>query len=154
MIEQPPTDVQNPPPTPKTGDVVGKRIVAALIDIVILGIVFIVMAIAFGSSEAEGGNANVSLTGGSFVLFLLIDLAYYIGFEVVMMATPGKLAMSLRIASADETPLTPGRIALRNILRIVDGLPVLYLVGLVTVAASKRNQRIGDMAARSVVVAA
>ena len=71
-----------------------------------------------------------------------------------MFATPGKLVMSLRVASADDTPLTPGRVALRNILRVVDGLPVLYLVGLITVAASKRNQRVGDIAARSLVVAA
>ncbi len=141
-----------PPPTAES--VVAKRIVAALIDIAILLLVFVVMAMAFGSSESGDGSFNLSLNGLPFVLYLLIDLAYYIGFEATMFATPGKLVMSLRVASADDTPLTPGRVALRNILRVVDGLPVLYLVGLITVAASKRNQRVGDIAARSLVVAA
>jgi len=154
VIDQQPPAPAAAPQTQQRGEVTGKRIVAALTDIVILGVVFVVMALAFGSSEAEGGSANVSLTGGPFMLYLLIDLVYYIGSEIAFRATPGKLVMSLRIASADETSLTPGRVALRNILRIIDGLPVLYLVGLVTVAASKRNQRIGDMAARTVVVAA
>jgi uncharacterized RDD family membrane protein YckC len=43
---------------------------------------------------------------------------------------------------------------LRNVLRIVDFLPVLYLVGLVTVAVSQRNQRLGDLAAGTLVVRA
>ncbi len=41
---------------------------------------------------------------------------------------------------------------LRNILRIVDALPVLYLVGLGFVAVTGKNQRIGDLAAGTVVV--
>jgi uncharacterized RDD family membrane protein YckC len=42
----------------------------------------------------------------------------------------------------------------RNLLRVVDGLPFLYLVGIITIAASKRDQRVGDMAAGTIVVRA
>jgi uncharacterized RDD family membrane protein YckC len=45
-------------------------------------------------------------------------------------------------------------VLLRNVLRIVDGLPVLYIVGLVTVAVTQRNQRLGDLAAGTLVVRA
>jgi uncharacterized RDD family membrane protein YckC len=37
------------------------------------------------------------------------------------------------------------------VLRIIDGLPVLYLVGIITIAASKNHQRVGDMAAATTV---
>jgi uncharacterized RDD family membrane protein YckC len=38
-------------------------------------------------------------------------------------------------------------------LRPIDGLPIFYIVGIVTVAISSRDQRLGDMAARTLVVA-
>jgi uncharacterized RDD family membrane protein YckC len=41
---------------------------------------------------------------------------------------------------------------IRNVLRLVDGLPFLYLVGIITIAASKKKQRLGDMAAGTLVV--
>jgi uncharacterized RDD family membrane protein YckC len=50
--------------------------------------------------------------------------------------------------------LTLGKVAIRTVLRIVDGLPFLYLLGLIVVAVSKQNQRIGDMAAGTLVVKA
>jgi|GEM_PF-3040163 uncharacterized RDD family membrane protein YckC len=37
-------------------------------------------------------------------------------------------------------------------MRIVDGLPVFYIVGLVAVAASRKHQRLGDMVANTLVV--
>ena len=43
---------------------------------------------------------------------------------------------------------------IRNLLRIIDGLPVFYLLGLIVMVSSKRKQRIGDMAAGTVVVKA
>jgi uncharacterized RDD family membrane protein YckC len=43
-------------------------------------------------------------------------------------------------------------VAVRTILRIVDSLPAFYLLGFIVVVASKEKQRIGDMAAGTVVV--
>jgi uncharacterized RDD family membrane protein YckC len=141
-------------------NVTGKRIVAALIDIVILGVVFVIFAALFGDTETskngsdDGAGFQLNLTGLPFVLYLGVVLVYYIGTEAMRSATPGKLALGLRIASADDTPLSIGRVVVRNVLRIVDGLPFLYLVGIITIAASKRDQRIGDMAAQTIVVPA
>jgi uncharacterized RDD family membrane protein YckC len=41
---------------------------------------------------------------------------------------------------------------LRNLLRVIDGLPFLYLLGLLLVVLSKRKQRLGDMAAGTIIV--
>jgi uncharacterized RDD family membrane protein YckC len=141
-------------------NVVGRRIVAALIDVLILAVVFIIMSALFGDTEtgrretASGERTGVwvSLTGWPFVLYALIVLGYYLVLEATLRQTAGKLVMGLEVVSADGAPLTAGRVFLRTILRLVDGLPFLYLVGLITIAASKDQQRIGDMAAKTLVV--
>ena len=46
----------------------------------------------------------------------------------------------------------PGSVGLRTVLRVVDGLPFLYLVGFVAMLATgARRQRLGDLAARTLV---
>ncbi len=144
-------------------NVTGKRIVAALIDIVVLAVVFGIMVWLFGDTETtrttrigddfrgETTNKQFNLTGLPFVVYLVIVFAYYIGFELASRATPGKHVMGLRVTSMNAEPLSAGRIVLRNVLRVVDGLPFLYLVGLITIAVSKNHQRVGDMAAATVV---
>ncbi len=133
-------------------DVVGRRIVAALIDLGILWAVFAAMALTVGQHTASGGRIYIGLTGSSFLLFALLVFAYYQIFEWLAGATPGKLAMRLRVVSLDDRPLTFSRVLIRTVLRLVDGLPFFYLAGLVAIAVSKSRQRIGDMAARTAVV--
>jgi uncharacterized RDD family membrane protein YckC len=54
----------------------------------------------------------------------------------------------------DGQPLTRQKVAIRTVLRLVDGLPFLYLVGFIAMVASKQKQRLGDMAAGTIVVKA
>ena len=61
--------------------------------------------------------------------------------------------MGIRVVPV-EGVLTPSKVAIRTILRIVDGLPFLYIVGLIAIFASQRKQRVGDMAAGTLVVKA
>src|SRR5438876_8371173 len=89
----------------------GRRIVAALIDIVVLAVVFGLMVWLFGehdtvhtTTSGDGINSHntstsFNLTGLPFVVYLLIVAAYYIGFEAAFRATPGKLIMRLRVLS-------------------------------------------------------
>ncbi|HYM13988.1 MAG TPA: RDD family protein [Dehalococcoidia bacterium] len=136
----------------------GLRIVAAIIDIVALGIVFVVLAVAFGTSETTNGGgshrAYVGLTGWPLALYVLIVFAYYAGFELGWAATPGKLVTGLRVGSLRGGELSVGQVMTRTALRLVDGLPMLYLLGFVVVASSRLHQRIGDMAAGTIVVRA
>ncbi len=147
---------------PTEENVTGKRIVAALIDIAILAGIFLVFSVVAGDTEtgtrdtANGTTSGIqfNLTGWPMALYLVVVAAYYIGSEAAVSATPGKLALGLRVASADGSTLSLGKVIVRNLLRIVDGLPFLYLVGIITIAASKRDQRVGDMAAGTIVVRA
>ena len=80
-------------------------------------------------------------------------LAYYFVMEAATGKTLGKMLMGLRVQALDGA-YTPMKSFIRNLLRIIDGLPVFYLLGLIVMVSSKRKQRIGDMAAGTVVVKA
>lgn len=139
-------------------NVTGPRIGAAIIDIIILGVVFFVFGALFGDSSAssgdDGASFNVGLTGGAAILYFLVVLGYYLVLEGTRGQTLGKMALSLKVVSAEGGELTFGAVAIRTILRIVDGLPTFYLLGIIVVAVSQKNQRLGDMAAKTLVVRA
>ncbi len=125
----------------------------------ILGLVFGIFVLLFETSTVKREYSTITtyrliLTGWPLALYVMIVAAYYIGTEAVLAATPGKAFLDLRVASLDVRPPSARQAVVRNLLRIVDGLPFLYLVGIITIAASKRDQRIGDMAAQTIVVPA
>jgi uncharacterized RDD family membrane protein YckC len=67
--------------------------------------------------------------------------------------TPGKRWLRLRVIREDGRPVTFWEAAARNVLRIFDMMPFpFYSVGLVAVFVSRRDQRVGDMVAGTVVV--
>jgi uncharacterized RDD family membrane protein YckC len=66
--------------------------------------------------------------------------------------TLGKRLVRLRVVDARGLRLSFAQIVLRNLLRFVDGLPVFYLVGGITALLNKRAQRLGDLAADTLVV--
>jgi uncharacterized RDD family membrane protein YckC len=67
--------------------------------------------------------------------------------------TIGKKALSIRVLSTDGTPITGGQALLRNFTWTFEGvLPLLYLPAVVSCAATRRYQRLGDLLARTMVV--
>src|SRR5206468_250385 len=66
--------------------------------------------------------------------------------------TLGKRLMHLRVVDARGGPVTVGQAVVRNLVRAVDFLPLYYAVGAIAIFASPRNQRLGDLAAGTVVV--
>lgn len=66
--------------------------------------------------------------------------------------TPGKKALQIRVMSADGTPITPGQAWMRNFARIADFLPGFYLIGFAVAFLNPRGQRLGDLAAGTIVV--
>ena len=88
-----------------------------------------------------------------FVLFFLGQWLYPVFFEVLGHGrTPGKRWLGLRVLRADGAPVGWGPSLIRNLLRVVDGLPGAYTVGLVSVLLSRDCQRLGDMVAGTLVV--
>jgi uncharacterized RDD family membrane protein YckC len=117
-----------------------RRVLAALIDVALLVPVAVFMSILFGG-----------FTDAAAALTLGWALYYYFALESDHGQTIGKRVMKLRVARADGGPLDPGRVAVRTILRPVDAIGA-YLLGLIVmIATGQRRQRIGDLAAGTVV---
>ncbi len=98
-----------------------------------------------------------TLGGGGFGLWLialfLMEWLYPVLFEVyVDGATPGKKALGLKVVHAGGAPVDWPAALIRNLLRAVDFLPAFYGFGLVAMTGSRDFQRLGDLAAGTVVI--
>jgi uncharacterized RDD family membrane protein YckC len=128
---------------------VGRRAVAIIIDSVLLLVLGYAVAAATGGATSDG----FAIHGGPAFLWFGLVLAYYIVMEAMWGATLGKRAMRLKVVKQDGQPLDWQASAVRNVMRIADGF-LFYLVGAVVVWVSKGRQRLGDMAAHTIVVSA
>ena len=127
----------------------GSRAVARIVDQLIQTGVLIAIAVL---GAVVGGDGNVA--GPLFlVLLFLVQFGYDVLFETLASGrTPGKRWSGLRVVSSEGGPVGFVSSAVRNLVRLVDFLPGVYAVGMASVVASRRNQRLGDMAASTVVV--
>jgi uncharacterized RDD family membrane protein YckC len=91
---------------------------------------------------------------GAFLLVLFLCYWLYgVLFEVYANgATPGKRMQGIRVVHADGTPVGISASLLRNLLLVVDFMPAMYSAGIVTMILTGRFQRLGDLAADTLVV--
>ncbi|HEY3898651.1 MAG TPA: RDD family protein [Chthoniobacter sp.] len=90
-------------------------------------------------------------------LMILALFVVYIGYGLVLEwmwrgQTLGKRLVGLRVVDADGLRLQFHQVLLRNLMRMVDALPFFYFVGGLACLLSRRAQRLGDLAANTVVV--
>jgi len=97
-----------------------------------------------------GGGVGIALFAmAAFASLYLYDVL----FEVLASGrTPGKRMSHLRVVRAGGAPVDLPASAIRNLLRLIDILPGAYLVGIVSILVTKRNQRLGDLAAGTLVI--
>jgi uncharacterized RDD family membrane protein YckC len=101
-----------------------------------------------------GGNFKKEALPLFFVApALVVYFLYHPVLEVVMRGrTPGKRMAGARIVTLEgETPGT-GALLMRNLFRLIDSLPVAYLVGLVCCIFTAQRVRIGDLAAGTLLI--
>jgi len=160
-MAKPPDVIERPVEAPQPAalhhdpkEVIGRRIGAALVEIGVLFVAFVLLGLLTGDSESGDGGARVTLDGAGFIVFLGLTLLYYFLQEAATGQTLGKRLLGVRVRAVDGAEPVAGRIALRTLLRLIDSLPFLYLVGFVVMIARPRRQRIGDLAARTVVARA
>jgi uncharacterized RDD family membrane protein YckC len=124
------------------------RSFAFLIDKVIQAIAISAMSIA-AIPLGMGG-----IGGGFFLIFLFaVEWLYPVLFELLMGGqTPGKKVLGIAVVNDDLSPVTLGTSLVRNLLRTVDFLPLLYLGGVITMLSNRRFQRLGDLAAGTLVI--
>jgi uncharacterized RDD family membrane protein YckC len=126
---------------------VGSRFTAAVIDYLIQFGVLIAITITVALLHSNVAAALGAIA--SFVWFMGYDIA----FETRASGrTLGKRWTGLRVVRVDGRPVDFRSSAVRNFLRLVDILPGFYLVAIITIFVSKRNQRLGDMAGGTLVV--
>lgn len=139
---------------------VGIRGVAMGIDSVVWLGLFLIATIAVGAvtgqleRTADGLNAN--LTGGPALLGLTLWLALAIGYHTLLEwrygQTLGKRLVAIRVVRDDGEPLSLRDSTLRNTTRLVDWIPVFYLLGIGIMLISDTQQRLGDRIANTTVV--
>jgi uncharacterized RDD family membrane protein YckC len=125
-----------------------RRVLAALIDLLIVGAGYAVILAAAGKlGEADAGGA-LTLVGIGWALY------YYFACESGSGQTVGKRALNIRVARTDGAPAGMREIGIRTVLRLVDGL-FLYGVGLVVMLVTReRRGRLGDLAGGTMIVSA
>jgi uncharacterized RDD family membrane protein YckC len=126
----------------------GSRFMAALLDVVIqLGAIF-ALALVF----APVGDSGYVLAAYFIAVFLVL-FAYDIVLETWNRGrSVGKLAAGLRVVRTGGEAVGFLTAAVRNFLRLADFLPAFYVVGTITILVTSRNQRLGDLAAGTIVV--
>ncbi len=124
----------------------GVRALAQLLDIMIRYGIIVVIAMFL---TLLGGMGK----GMTLILAFLCEWFYPVYFEVARQGrTPGKKWMGIRVVNDDGTPITFGPSLLRNLLRFVDFLPMLYLTGIIASLCNRQFKRLGDLAAGSMVI--
>jgi len=83
----------------------------------------------------------------------LILWGYFVTFEALWDGqTPGKRLLGLRVVRNGGGGIDIGASAARNLIRFIDFLPFGYFIGMVAIVANRRNQRLGDVVAGTIVV--
>ena len=126
------------------------RMLALLVDWLVVSaawsvasVLFVLLAIA----SADVARA-VSVVG-----YFVVSLGYWIWFEWGRGGqTPGKRMLRLRVIDARGLRLTFAQVVLRNVMRCLDLLPVAYMAGGITALLNRLGQRLGDLAAGTLVI--
>jgi uncharacterized RDD family membrane protein YckC len=124
----------------------GSRFTAALIDLMLKGL--LVLGALFVAVQI--GDLGIAL-------FSIISFAIYFGYDIAFEVlangrTPGKRWTGLRVLRDDGRPVDLLSSSIRNVVRLVDGLPLSYFPAMVSILVTKHNQRLGDLAASTIVV--
>jgi len=130
-----------------------KRIVAFVIDSVIVSIL-LVIAMIFSGIVIYAASSDIGVIIGSILYFggIVIMVLYFILLEGPLGKgqTLGKKLMKIKVATEDGNVPSYIQSIIRNVLRIVDGL-CFYLVGIIAIILTEKDQRIGDILAKTVV---
>jgi uncharacterized RDD family membrane protein YckC len=136
-----------------------RRALAQIIDFLVLGAPGIAGTLLlwpiydiekmFSSGPAHMLTGFGLMLGG--LLWVIVCLFVFSFLEGRWGGSPGKWAVGIRVLGTDLRPCGFGRAFVRNLLKFIDGF-FNFMVGILLVALSENWQRVGDMAARTVVV--
>jgi len=136
---------------------IGSRFIALLVDYLIWGAAALVLGVptivilanleAFSKVSAQWGVALVI-----FAVFL-VHWGYFTLFEAFWNGrTPGKRVARIRVIQRSGRAIGLFESMARNLVRFVDQFPFIYAVGVITMFVTRQHQRLGDLAAGTLVV--
>lgn len=151
------------PPRPLAD--LGSRIGAGIVDYIIMGMITVILALllffpfwvirAPGMTSVSPGRFGFGIIAfGIIGIMALLWLVYFTYFEGTSGQTIGKKLTNIKVVKEDGSKCDFGAALVRNILRIVDHLPFLYVLGIILIAATEKRQRLGDMLAKTIVIKA
>jgi uncharacterized RDD family membrane protein YckC len=126
------------------------RFMAEIVDAALIGLlVLALIAIAV----LAGGTAGLVILSVAVGGLLMISVCYHVAFEVLAAGrTPGKRVTGLRVVMDNGGPEGLRASTVRNLVRLLEGLPLFYVPAVVSILVTPRNQRLGDLAAGTLVV--
>ncbi|MDL2141808.1 RDD family protein [Flavobacterium tructae] len=127
-----------------------KRILAGIIDYVLMFGMLYIMFVYFGNRTSTG----YELHGLPLLITILIWCCYMIGFELKFDGTLGNLMFDLKVVSIKDpnsTSLTFGQSFKRHLLDLLD-IWFFGLLGILLIKNTKYNQRLGDLWAKTIVI--
>jgi len=136
---------------------IGSRFLALFIDLVLQGLVYVAaFLLSFFGIAAMHGLPGW-MTNWIWALYGLAAFVIYTGYFALFETfwngqTPGKRYAGIRVIKDSGRAITGFEALTRNLLRIVDQLPGVYAVGVITMLCSRESKRLGDFAAGTVVV--
>lgn len=126
------------------------RFVALAIDIGIIWAIMTVVSLVVTLMQWVSYDLAVAFF---ILLYFVVNIGYFILSELVWRGqTLGKRTMKIRVMDAHGLKLQPSQLVMRNLLRFADSLPVLYFLGGSCALLNRKSQRLGDLAAGTVVV--
>jgi uncharacterized RDD family membrane protein YckC len=136
---------------------IGSRFVAVLVDHLIWGAAFLVLfllsLVILPLTHLLGGLSPAWWMGFFFLALFLIQWGYFALFEAFWNGrTPGKRAARIRVIHRSGRAISFMEALARNLVRIVDYMPGFYAVGVIAIFVSRQHQRLGDLAAGTLVV--
>src|ERR1700674_5266109 len=145
-----------------TGRALPRRLLALIADTLVISILDEIINGTFGITRVTSGIATTMGSGGftSFTTQTTVDwpwlallwVTYYAVLEGLFGATVGKGLAGLRVTDLEGRRIGPQAAIVRNLARLLDVLPLSYLLGRILPLATRRHQRLGDRLAGTIVV--
>ncbi|UCD77704.1 MAG: RDD family protein [Desulfobacterales bacterium] len=126
------------------------RFLAWSVDLLAILAINKLLNVVFGAA----GIISQDLAAAAHILgYFVVSIGYGIFLEWYWHGqTLGKRMMRLRVTDVHGLQLHFSQVVIRNLLRFVDSLPALYLVGGLACLINRHGQRLGDFAANTIVV--
>ncbi|MGB8216202.1 MAG: RDD family protein [Candidatus Methanoperedens sp.] len=141
-------------------DAVLHRILAVIIDYIVLGFSSLFLSASILASIVPGSATNPIMAPAlglmTIIMTLFLAIILWIPYGIILETwrgqTIGKMILGIVVVKENGEPCTFVAALLRNVLRIIDALPQSYLIGFIFMALSEKRQRIGDRLANTIVV--